>query len=352
MKLTSKHLLLSLSTLLAVGASVPLDNACQGEDLSVSEAQSYEFQEASSIAFPMESHLTKREEVEKPKNLTPNEKAQEKFKKSLIIAGVINGYLLFIFIYGAALLTSYRRKVTERKALQPILDQERDIVDLDGNVLINAENLKKMKSLNRKILCLRFFILVPSLPVVILFALVSIPSFIFFKDGGLIEDLVDEELNEMGVPIQKNLAQDFVITRQEVDSYVPQFNQSDVEKFDYMQPNNSFNKVLTVREVKGLTEKASDSGNFIEKIENDSSCTICLLHYDDDEAKMIVFPCGHHLHYTCLRDYRVSSRKRFRDAPAECRAFKCFICQLSLLNQYLYYKEQGYPDTTRFVNKT
>lgn len=347
MKLTLQHKAIGL-TLLTYASCLPVP-AFLSKDYKLPQS-SQNIEKKSILGNPEQSIHTffvKREEQHAKKDLTPSEINSKRFKLAFILAGIHIGYLVLLSILESIILVKYRDYATSR---QTIIDAEQAIIQEGANIQPDQDNEKSLKEIRWKIFWCKvagIFVALPYIP--ILFVL-SIPAFLLISTGSVAADLDEEELTGNGVPLKKNLPADFIISRADIDSYVPKFNAQDVESFDYLDPDKSFNKILTVGEVKILS--TTEGGNFIEKIEKDSSCTICLSHYEDDNTQLMLLPCGHHLHNACISEYRVANIARFNGALAENRSFKCFLCQLPLLNQFLYYKEQGYPLSVKFVNKT
>jgi hypothetical protein len=140
------------------------------------------------------------------------------------------------------------------------------------------------------------------------------------------------------------------VTRFEVDNFLPNYNSELVAKFEYLDPDRSFCKIVKSQKInqnEGGTDTCRDN---TERITDSPLCIICLEQFAVD-ADILVLPCDHCFHASCILRFKAASKKT-ETSKREKINFRCLLCHLNVLRHYLFYKNYSLnPDKIRFENK-
>lgn len=147
-----------------------------------------------------------------------------------------------------------------------------------------------------------------------------------------------KDLDQIGNPKTHNFD---TVTRYEIDNFIADENEDIIKYFDYLDPNNSFSKILELDDIKFPKDH--------DEVEH-TSCVVCLDQFENNE-ELILFPCGHYFHKLCLEKYRKFSKKK-KSCELENREFRCLLCHLSIIREYQFYKHYELdPKKVAFKNK-
>lgn len=132
------------------------------------------------------------------------------------------------------------------------------------------------------------------------------------------------------------------VTRTELDNFVPKFYREDYESRNFGVPAEEFCPRVSFATLKESHKEIFDS----------DFCIICLEKFCDEE-QLIILPCDHYLHYTCLSSMRETQIRQMRDQLVnEAIILRCPLCQLNLVRHYIFYKEKMLdPKKVKFHNK-
>jgi hypothetical protein len=169
---------------------------------------------------------------------------------------------------------------------------------------------------------------------------------LFLRKIGVLDPL---EENETPRANAGNNIERRVVTRSEIDRYIPNFNSDLAKNFNYTNPGTSFTKFIKLKDIELLQK--NDEILFQDSTPaREETCCICIDGFTDRD-NLILFPCGHFFHVGCVMNYRTAKISQV-GILEELKSFKCTLCQMRLINHYLFFKENNLdPSVVPFNNK-